>query len=79
MSSPIVAELVALMKSVNPDLTNYEIKNILIKTGKNIDKTIGPLVQVNDAILLSYENSNNHIDNSSFYKDSILKKLKGTK
>ncbi len=76
MSSPIVAGVVALMKSVNPKLTNYEIKNILRKTGKNIDETIGPLVQVNDAILLSYENSNNHIDNSSFYKDSILNEIK---
>jgi subtilisin family serine protease len=49
MSSPIIAGVVGLMKSVNPDLTNKEIIKILKETGKPIDG-IGPLVQVDKAL-----------------------------
>ena len=52
MSSPIIAGVVGLMKSVNPDLTNKEIIEILQKTGKNIDASIGHLVQVDKALSL---------------------------
>ena len=37
-ASPIVAGTVALMISVNPDLTNEEIENILYETALNIDE-----------------------------------------
>lgn len=52
MSSPIISGVVALMKSVNPDLTNKEIIKILKETGKEVDPTIGPLVQVDKALSL---------------------------
>ena len=52
MSSPIIAGVVGLMKSVNPDLTNKENIEILQKTGKNVDASIGPLVQVDKALSL---------------------------
>jgi len=52
MSSPIVAGVVALMKSVNPKLTNKEIIKILEETGKDLNPNynIGPLVQVDKAL-----------------------------
>lgn len=52
MAAPIVTGAVALMKSVNPNLTNEEIVNILQTTGKklNTDAPIGPLIQIRDAL-----------------------------
>lgn len=52
MSSPIIAGVVGLMKSINPNLTNKEIINILKTSGKSVDPTIGPLVQVDKALEL---------------------------
>jgi subtilisin family serine protease len=52
MSAPIITGVVALMKSINPDLTNKEIIKILKETGKEVDPTIGPLVQVDEALSL---------------------------
>lgn len=52
MAAPIVSGAVALMKSVNPNLTNSQIKEILDKTGKTVDRDghIGKLIQVRDAL-----------------------------
>lgn len=52
MAAPIVAGAVALMKSVNPHLTNSQIIDILDKTGKVVDREghIGKLIQVRDAL-----------------------------
>ncbi|MBR6746348.1 MAG: S8 family serine peptidase [Muribaculaceae bacterium] len=52
MAAPIVSGAVALMKSVNPNLTNTEIIEILDKTGKVVDRNghIGKLIQVRDAL-----------------------------
>lgn len=52
MAAPIVTGAVALMKSVNPNLTNTEIIEILEKTGKVVDRSghIGKLLQVRDAL-----------------------------
>ena len=50
MSSPIIAGVVGLMKSVNPNLTNKQIIDILQTTGKEVDASIGPLVQVDKAL-----------------------------
>lgn len=52
MAAPIVSGAVALMKSVNPNLTNKQILEILDKTGKVVDRDghIGKLIQVRDAL-----------------------------
>lgn len=52
MAAPIVSGAVALMKSVNPNLTNRQIIEILDKTGKVVDRDghIGKLIQVRDAL-----------------------------
>ena len=52
MSAPIITGVVALMKSLNPNLTNKEIIKILKETGKEVDPTIGLLVQVDMALSL---------------------------
>lgn len=51
-AAPIVAGAVALMKSVNPDITNTQIIDILQRTGKPIngDSRIGNLIQIRDAV-----------------------------
>lgn len=53
MAAPIVTGAVALMKSLNPKLTNAEIKKILIETGKPLKESfhIGNLIQVKDALM----------------------------
>lgn len=55
MAAPIVTGAVALMKSVNPNLSNKEIIEILDKTGKPVDPNghIGKLIQVRDAIKMA--------------------------
>lgn len=51
MAAPIVTGAVALMKSVDPSLTNTEIINILTSTGKKLDNdSIGPLLQIRPAL-----------------------------
>lgn len=52
-AAPLVAGTVALMKSIDPTLTNREIIDILIETGKPQpeEQHIGPLVQIKDALL----------------------------
>lgn len=56
-SAPIIAGVVALMKSQNKDLTNAEIIDILQDTGKPITGTpgIGNLVQVKEALIKTQE------------------------
>lgn len=52
-SAPIVTGAVALMKSLDPTLTNEEIINILQETGKKPsdgDTSIGPIIQIKDAL-----------------------------
>lgn len=53
MASPIAAGAVALLKSLQKDLSTREIIQILQKTGKKIsDKNgeVGPLIQLSDAV-----------------------------
>jgi subtilisin family serine protease len=56
-SAPIITGVVALMKSVNPNLTTHQIITILQNTGKPVEgaPTIGKLVQVKDALLKAKE------------------------
>ena len=50
MAAPIVTGAVALMKSVDKNLTTEEIISILRKTGKPVGEDIGPLIQIKDAL-----------------------------
>lgn len=52
-SAPIIAGVVALMKSLNNNLTTQEIIKILQETGKDVEGApeIGRLVQIRDALL----------------------------
>lgn len=52
-SAPIIAGTVALMKSIDPELTTKEIIQILQETGKPVRgaSDIGKLVQIKDALL----------------------------
>ena len=50
MASPIVAGSVALMKSLNKDLTSEQAICVLQSTGKIVDGSIGPMIQLNKAI-----------------------------
>ena len=56
MSAPIVTGAVALMKTVNPKLTNLEIINILKTSGKKLNTNgLGPLLQIDKAVLAAKE------------------------
>ena len=51
MAAPIVTGAIALMKSINPKLTNQQIIAILRKTAKNVNSNnIGALLQLNIAL-----------------------------
>lgn len=55
MASPIVTGAVALIKSINKDISNEEIKEILVSTAKKIDskqknRDVGPLIQIEAAV-----------------------------
>lgn len=51
-AAPIVAGAVGLMKSINPNLSNTQIINILNRTGKPAagNRRIGPILQIKDAL-----------------------------
>lgn len=74
MSSPIIAGVVGLMKSINPELTNTEIINILRDSGKKLNPTIGPLVQTDKA--LEFCMKSNIKKTTTLNKDSIRKEIK---
>lgn len=52
-SAPIVTGAIALMKSVNPSLTNEQILSILKTTGKPVPNgsKIGPMLQIKNAVM----------------------------
>lgn len=51
MAAPIVAGVVALMKSVNRDITVTQALSLLRSTGKNMVTTAGPMIQADKAVL----------------------------
>lgn len=51
MAAPIVSGAVALIKSVNRPLSTKKIKKILRETGLQVNGDIGPLIQLDKAIL----------------------------
>ena len=59
MASPIVAGAVALMKSINPDLTVDEVKTILQDTGMKISDPVGPFIQLDKALVRVENNLKN--------------------
>ena len=61
-SAPIITGVVALMKSLKPDLTNEQIIKILQDTGKPVAGApeIGKLVQIKDALLAVQQLGNNN-------------------
>lgn len=50
MSAPIVAGVVALMKSLKKDLTAEQARNVLYRTGADVYGYIPPMVQVDKAL-----------------------------
>ena len=53
MAAPIVTGVVALLKSVKKDISIGETIDILQRSGKSLsDKTLGPLVQADRALVL---------------------------
>lgn len=51
MASPIVAGGVALLKSVNPNLSTMDIREILRSSGRILYEPIGPLIQLDRALM----------------------------
>lgn len=59
MASPIVAGSVALMKSLNKNITAEQAICVLQSTGKDVDGDIGPMIQLDKALL---KVKNNQLD-----------------
>lgn len=59
MAAPIVTGAVALAQSVNPDLTPKDIRELLVRTGRPIDPSIGPLIQLGAFIRAANEAGGN--------------------
>lgn len=53
MAAPIVTGTVALLKSIDRNLTVKQIVGILQRTGLNVGENIGPLIQVHKAIQMA--------------------------
>lgn len=51
MAAPIVSGTIALMKSLNSELSVSEILHILRTTGEKVSEYIPPLIQVDDALI----------------------------
>lgn len=80
MAAPIVTGGVALLKSINPDLTNEEIIELLVRTGTPLSEDIGPLLQLDRAIGVT-DSTGVNIPNDEFCEevkgqiDSLLAEL----
>lgn len=59
MASPIVAGTVALMKSLNKNITAEQVICVLQSTGKAVEGDIGPMIQLDKALL---KVKNNQLD-----------------
>lgn len=68
-AAPIIAGVVALMKSQNKDLTTSQIIKILQSTGKPVagNPEIGNLVQIKDALV----KAKNTVASADLYEDSV--------
>ena len=51
MAAPIVAGTVALMKSLNQDISVTEVLHILRATGERVSDNMPPMIQVDDALI----------------------------
>ncbi|MEA3451271.1 MAG: S8 family serine peptidase, partial [Bacteroidota bacterium] len=84
MAAPMVTGGVALLKSVNPDLTTQEIVQILQETGVPIDepvKIVGNLMQLSVALGASEDSSRFIVDCPEIQKqiDSMLNEIEKLK
>jgi len=84
MAAPMVTGGVALLKSVNPDLTTQEIVQILQETGVPIDehvKIVGNLMQLSVALGASDDSSRFKVDCPEIQKqiDSLLSEIEKLK
>lgn len=61
MAAPIVSGIVALMKSLDPDMKVAEAKNILQRTGIELTGDIGPLVQADKALEYIVKKNNKNL------------------
>lgn len=61
MAAPVVTGAVALLKSVNKNLSGEEIIKILVETAKPVDKKdhIGPVIQIADALKMAQSMKDN--------------------
>lgn len=50
MAAPLVAGAVALIRSIKPDMSPSDIKNLLVNTGRVLSSDIGPLLQLGTAL-----------------------------
>lgn len=50
MAAPIVTGAIALMKSLNPDITATQARNVLYRTGKSVYGLMPPMIQIADAL-----------------------------
>ncbi|MEO5357990.1 MAG: S8 family serine peptidase [Nitrospirae bacterium YQR-1] len=78
MASPIVAGAVALIKSVNKNLTTAQIREILIKTGKPLSNSadpeyVGPLIQLDAALKEAQQPASN--DNCRVETEKLKKEI----
>ena len=59
MAAPIVTGTIALMKSANHNLSSEEAITILQETGKTIDASIGPMINIGQAVRVAMGDSPN--------------------
>lgn len=59
MAAPIVTGAIALMKSANHNLSSEEAISILQETGKTIDPSIGPMINIAQAVSAAMGNTPN--------------------
>ncbi len=64
MSAPIVSGTVALMKSLNRDITIDEVIPILQQSGRGVTGNIPPMVQVDRALQMQRDGSVSHSESS---------------
>ena len=59
MAAPIVTGAIALMKSTNHNLSSEEAISILQKTGRTVDPSIGPMINIAQAVSIAMGNTPN--------------------
>ena len=50
MAAPVVSGAVALLKSIDKNLTTEQVISLLKETGENVDRNIGPIINIGKAL-----------------------------